>query len=864
MLIGETKLTQTDKLQIKNYRTYRRDRQALHRGGGVAILIKDDIPHTQINILNTSVEVIAVQLKSKHVIACGYNRPTNYFTTRDLDAIFETGDKVVLAADLNARHTSWNCRRNNRNGNKLNEYYENSDVRIHFTAEPTHFPYNGGEPSTIDLVLTKGGLGIERPCTIVTLDSDHDPVKIELPRQFREKRDKTKTNYDKTDWKQYRRILNDLVTINNDIRTTTDIENATNDLARAIEKAKRKCSRTHKLQLGHDSGVNDEVVTLIAQRNRQRRRWQRTGLPTYKDNAAELSRQIREKIKQNKVDGWKTKIAKLNIRDGSLFNLTKILKKKPKPIGNIKVGGNVAVTDREKAELIADFYENVHDLQTNDPTKMTNKQNRIMNKIKEFANNDLDLDMDYYKNNLCSPKEVHDIIRKLPTKKAPGPDGLHNILLKNMPRKAVVQLHYIINAIIRLQHFPRLFKEAVVIPIPKKGKDDSDPGNYRPISLLNSLGKVTEKILLTRLIRLDEKLKMTPDVQFGFRAAHNTTQQVARIVTATVNNFNRNKKTVLALLDIEKAFDRVWLEGLIHKLLEYGVPTNFVKLIHSYLSDRQLQVRVGNELSNSRPIRAGVPQGSVLGPKLFNIYISDIPSFAKTELGLYADDTAIFAHSFSSEVAARQVQLHLNVLQPYFDEWLIKANPNKTEVINLNRHFTNNKIITPVKMQNVKIAPSPHVKYLGVTLDTRLTFKKHLDKTLTTANGTLRQLYALMAKDNGLSTDNKLTIYRTIIRPILTYAAPVWCGVSKSNFTRLERFQNKCLRLITNSDRYRQTRDMLDQTGLETLREHTDKIAEKFYRTQLDHNKLLKNMTNTHKDADTHKHKRPFDRLDLD
>ena len=96
---------------------------------------------------------------------------------------------------------------------------------------------------------------------------------------------------------------------------------------------------------------------------------------------------------------------------------------------------------------------------------------------------------------------------------------------------------------------------------------------------------------------------MTPDVQFGFRAAHNTTQQVVRIVTATVNNFNRNKKTVLALLDIEKDFDRVWLEGLIHKLLEYGVPTNFAKLIHSYLSDRQLQVRVGIELSNSRPIR---------------------------------------------------------------------------------------------------------------------------------------------------------------------------------------------------------------------------------------------------------------------
>jgi hypothetical protein len=130
-----------------------------------------------------------------------------------------------------------------------------------------------------------------------------------------------------------------------------------------------------------------------------------------------------------------------------------------------------------------------------------------------------------------------------------------------------------------------------------------------------------------------------------------------------------------------------------------------------------------------------IPQGSVLGPRLVTWFINDIPTFVKTKLALYVDDTAIYAHSFNGEVANRQVQLHLNMILKYFDEWLITINASKTETILFTRKSTN-KIIRKLKVKDKTIATTPTVKYLGLTLDTRLNFHTHINNTVTKVNAT--------------------------------------------------------------------------------------------------------------------------------
>jgi hypothetical protein len=464
---------------------------------------------------------------------------------------------------------------------------------------------------------------------------------------------------------------------------------------------------------------------------------------------------------------------------------------------------------------------------------------------------------------MTTPEEVIQTIKKLPNNKAPGEDEIPNIIIKNFSRKAVVQLHYIINAIFKLQHFPSHWKNAIVIPIPKTGKK-AEPGNFRPISLLNTLAKLTEKIIQIRLNRLDKKLKLTRDEQFGFRPGHDTSQQVARIVTDVTHNYNKNKVTVMALLDIQKAFDRVWVQGLTYKLIKLKLPPNFIKLIHSYLTNRTLQVKIENKMSDKKPIKAGVPQGSILGPKLFSIFINDLPTFPKTNLALYADDTAIYAHSFNAEVANRQVQIQVNLLEKFFQKWLIAVNPDKTETILFSKKFTNTKIITPLKVANKSIKTTPSVKYLGVHLDTRLVYHKHIDKTIQKARITLNSVYPLLNKTNKLTIKNKLTIYKTIIRPILTYASPVWCNISDTTLTKIQRFQNKCLRLATNSSRYIKIRDLHEKAKVEMIRDHIDKHSARFYKTRLGLNPLTQNITKTHLLINKKiKHKLPYVTLKL-
>ena len=148
--------------------------------------------------------------------------------------------------------------------------------------------------------------------------------------------------------------------------------------------------------------------------------------------------------------------------------------------------------------------------------------------------------------------------------KAPGDDTIQNIALENISRKALVQIAYIINAIIRIGHFPQCWKTSIVLPILKPGKNPEKPASYRPISLLPSLSKITEKIILNRMKKHEKQQKQIIDEQFGFREKHNTVQQVVRIVNNIRRNYNNNKVTVMALLDIEKAFDKVWIDGLIY------------------------------------------------------------------------------------------------------------------------------------------------------------------------------------------------------------------------------------------------------------------------------------------------------------
>lgn len=393
----------------------------------------------------------------------------------------------------------------------------------------------------------------------------------------------------------------------------------------------------------------------------------------------------------------------------------------------------------------------------------------------------------------------------------------------------VVQLHYIYNYCLNKCYFPQVWKNAVVLPFKKPGKDHSDPKNYRPISLLTALSKILEKLILTRLNKYLNENDILIDEQYGFRPQHSTTLQLAKLLDDISRGHNM-KNTLMVTLDIEKAFDSVWHDGLIHKLITYNIPTHIVKIIKSFLWKRSFSVRVGEAQSTQNQIPAGVPQGALLSPTLYLLFVNDLPKNDDTNIFLFADDTAISSCSRKKKLARDRLQRHLDQLKNYFDKWQIKVNATKTNTIYFAKR--NKKERTdPLTYDGQDITEVPVAKYLGVHLDSKLLFGPHIKHINKKAKSVFAILYPLLRYDSRLGYKLKLMLYKCYILPILTYAAPAWSSVSDHHLRSICSIQTKCLRVIINKFPWQISNLQLhQQTGFIDLKRKIINMTTKFYR----------------------------------
>jgi hypothetical protein len=276
-----------------------------------------------------------------------------------------------------------------------------------------------------------------------------------------------------------------------------------------------------------------------------------------------------------------------------------------------------------------------------------------------------------------SPEEINNIIKNIPTKKSPGHGLTTNFIVKNLPRKVIIYLSHLFNALFRLSYFPKTWKHSIIILILKPNKPPENPESYRPISLLPTLSKIFEKILLKRLLSIATNANIIPHTQFGFRAHHSTTHQLHRTVDHISNALEKKEFCPTVFLDVSQAFDRVWHDGLLFKLKKF-LPAPYFLLLKSYLSDRFFTVRLKNSYSICHPIKAGVPQGSDIAPFLYSVYTHDISKTPYTFIGTYADDTLISAAHRDLEIASLRIQNHLNMINLWANRWKIKINETKS------------------------------------------------------------------------------------------------------------------------------------------------------------------------------------------
>ena len=238
---------------------------------------------------------------------------------------------------------------------------------------------------------------------------------------------------------------------------------------------------------------------------------------------------------------------------------------------------------------------------------------------------------------------VKKVIMNIDLSKAPGPDCIPVVVLKNRELELSYKLAELFNKCLKESSFPDCWKVSSVVPIFKNVGERSTAKNYQPVSLLSVVCKIFEKLVNIRIVNHLEICALFSDFQYGFRSSQSTTDLLTVVSDSIARAFNMSEATRSVALDLSKAFDRVWHAGLLHKLKSYGISGQIFGLIFSFLSNRRLQVVLDGKYSQEYPVNAGVSQGSILGPTLFLLYINDLPDDVICNIAIYADDNTLYS-----------------------------------------------------------------------------------------------------------------------------------------------------------------------------------------------------------------------------
>ena len=405
------------------------------------------------------------------------------------------------------------------------------------------------------------------------------------------------------------------------------------------------------------------------------------------------------------------------------------------------------------------------------------------------------------------------LIQTLNPNKANGLDGISNRMLKSVSKSISKPLAILLNRSFSEGIFPDIWKTSGLVPIPKKG-DKSSPSNYRPIALLSNLSKIQERIAFKNLYNHLLTNNLLYKYQSGFLPQHSTVFQLIDIYHNICQSFDNQQFSCMVFCDVSKAFDRVWHKGLIFKLKQHGIDGEFLKWLTDYLSERQQKVIIRGCISSPKPINAGVPQGSVLGPLLFLIYVNDIADSLLSITRLFADDSSLFYSASSLDDIQGLINHDLILLSQWAKQWLVTFNPSKTEAILFT--LKNLTYMPLLKFENTFIKFVESHKHLGLTLSFNGKWTDHLDNVKSSAAKVLGIMRKLKF---SLSRSALNQIYFSYLLPTLEYASSVWDGCSVQNAEMLDKIQNEAARIVTGLTRSVSLENLYKECGWVSLSE---------------------------------------------
>jgi hypothetical protein len=798
--IQESKLTPKVKTpKIPGFTPVRKDRPLEDGGGGLITYIRNNIEFSEVqtpaNLIKTHFEILTIKIRfrCKQFLfitnlyipprKTGMNNEDTELT--NLIEHLTSPQFSIISGDINAHDALWHSSHSDQRGKRLSNLLSKSNHIVLNLDTPTRIPPAANQtPSTPDITTITSELHSHTTWkTLNALHSDHLPIILTLNTKYHfrlQTQRHTFTNYQKADWQNFTKFIDDSLANSPE---PTDVHKANKLLTDVIQAADKRFIPKGKIK-NTDQPLPAEIRELITQRNNLRR------IKPDDPQIKRLADTITSLITAHKTQIWQEK---LNQNWDHKTNSHKLWQTIHQLSGkqNQAQPNRVILFDNKEIFSQQEITRNFNCQFTSVIKHQTDKTNRKINRTVNCLRSD---------EISITAEEITRAIHSSKNSKSTGPDQVSSYHLKHLGPTAIVYLTKLYNLSLNHNVIPQIWKVAKVVPIPKPGKDLNQGSSYRPISLLSPLAKTLEKIILPHLT------DNVPNIssQHGFKKKHSTItalQEINHIITSGLNKKPPPDRTIAITIDMSKAFDTVNHHRLINKLLSTDTPATITKFISNYIKGRKAFTTYNNCISKQRIIRTGVPQGGVLSPSLFNLYLSDLPT-PPTGVNTvsYADDITPLSSHYQLKEAETQLQPYLDILYNWTATNQLKINPDKCAATVFSTDPSEYKYKTSLTINGKPIPSETHPKILGVTFDPTLTFNKHADKTVEKARKSIDILKSLSGKTWGKSKETILATYNAITKSQLEYGCSVWGPTLKqSNMDKLSKIQNQALRIATGS-----------------------------------------------------------------